>query len=236
MWWASLDDVHPALAGLLNPVERKRFEATSRADNRHRFLLGAAMSRLVLGEYLGLAPAAVVLQRRCPRCAGPHGKVSVAGEGATGVQLSVTHGGGLVGVAFCRGAEVGLDVEPTNEPVRVDELARRVLAATELAALECLPVAQRQRAFLRYWTRKEAVVKCVGMGMRTPLRRLELTAADQRAAIVAWPDQPAAARAIQLFDLDPAEAHQACLAVLSTAEVAVECRCASELLRRQRQQ
>ena len=43
-------------------------------------------------------------------------------------------------------------------------LACEVFTPTEIADLEVTPQAERSRAFLRGWTRKEAVMKATGLG------------------------------------------------------------------------
>ncbi|MEU9431859.1 4'-phosphopantetheinyl transferase superfamily protein [Streptomyces sp. NPDC048252] len=197
VWWARLEDARTGLRALLDPVERVRYESTVDPAGRGRFLVGCALSRLVLGELLGLPPADVPLRRVCPRCGGPHGKVHLAlpPDGPAGtpaaydhsVAFSVTHSGALVGVAVCRDGEVGLDVEESHVDMDVDSAARVALSDAELAALYARPTAERQPAFLRTWTRKEAVLKALGVGLGVPLRELEVSGPEQPPAVLAWP-------------------------------------------------
>ncbi|MGW0576022.1 4'-phosphopantetheinyl transferase family protein [Streptomyces sp. NPDC002920] len=185
--WARLGDAHDRLLNLLDPVERARHDATVSPAERGRFLVGVALSRVLLAERLGVPPAGVPLRRVCPHCGGPHGKPRLAVPSPYG--FSVTHSGELIGVALCEGAEVGLDVEDADAPLDVEAAARTALSAAELAALHSRPPAERRAAFLRTWTRKEAVLKALGVGLRVPLRELELTPPDQPPAVVSWPDQ-----------------------------------------------
>ncbi|MEV5899188.1 4'-phosphopantetheinyl transferase superfamily protein [Streptomyces sp. NPDC052127] len=217
VWWARLEDARTGLRALLDPVERVRYESTVDPAGRGRFLVGCALSRLVLGELLGLPPADVPLRRVCPRCGGPHGKVHLAlppdGPASTpagipadiasdtpagtpsaydrsvafSVAFSVTHSGALVGVAVCRGGEVGLDVEESHADMDVDSAARVALSDAELAALYARPTVERQPAFLRTWTRKEAVLKALGVGLGVPLRELEVSGPEHPPAVLAWP-------------------------------------------------
>ncbi|MFF4588646.1 4'-phosphopantetheinyl transferase family protein [Streptomyces sp. NPDC001388] len=215
--WARLSDAHAGLLPLLDPVERARHDALADPATRGRFLVGCALSRLLLGELLGLPPAAVPLRRVCPRCGGPHGKVRLDPPGRPAAyDFSVTHSGALVGVAVCRGAEVGLDVEEADAALDVGSAARVALSARESAALDSLPPAERERAFLRIWTRKEAVLKALGVGLRMPLRGLEVSAPDAPPAVLAWPDEsdrPAARPVPHLVDLVVDGVHPAAVAV-----------------------
>lgn len=238
--WARLGDAHEGLPRLLDPVERGRYDATVRPDDRARFLVGCALSRLLLGELLGLAPADVPLRRVCPRCGGPHGKVRLdIPDSPAPYDFSVTHSGSVVGVALCRGGRMGLDVEETGGPVDVDSAARAALSARELTALTALtalPPAGRQPAFLRVWTRKEAVLKALGLGLTVSPRELEVTAPGLPPAVLSWPGQPAVPPVSGLADLVVDGTHPAAVAVTGTTvragagRVRVEQRDASRLL------
>lgn len=67
---------------------------------------------------------------------------------------------------------VGVDVEALRD-VHVTELAGVTLTAAEQQVVLVMPEPRRTRAFLRCWTRKEAVLKAVGVGITTSLTALE---------------------------------------------------------------
>lgn len=163
VWWGRIAQVRDEFAADLDRVELERLSAYRRDDDKARFLLGCTIVRRVLANRLSLPPAKVRLDRTCPECGKPHGKVR-----ADGVELSVTHSGDLVGVAVSE-SPVGLDVEKVDPALDVDGLAGISLSDTELAAL---PHTDRARAFTTYWTRKEAVVKATGDGLRIDLRTI----------------------------------------------------------------
>ncbi|WP_234437027.1 4'-phosphopantetheinyl transferase family protein [Streptomyces maremycinicus] len=225
VWWARPKDARPELRALLDPVERARYESTVDPAGKERFLVGCALSRLVLGERLGLPPADVPLRRVCPRCGGPHGKVrlgaAVPPDGPVrtppAYDFSVTHSGALVGVALCRGGEVGLDVEDSHGVLDVDSAARVALSGPELAALYARPAAERQRAFLRTWTRKEAVLKALGVGLAAPLRELEVSDPDRPPTVLTWPARLTPHPSMRMADLTVDGTHPAAVAVAVAA-------------------
>ncbi|MFF3204067.1 4'-phosphopantetheinyl transferase family protein [Streptomyces sp. NPDC002962] len=233
VWWARLADAHPDLVGLLDPVERGRYEATADPGNRRRFLAGCAVSRVVLGELLGLRPADVPLRRVCPRCGGPHGKVTLdvpTGSVHADVRFSVSHSGDVIGFAVCRGADVGLDVED-GAGADVEKVAPRVLGETELAALHARPAAERPAAFLRYWTRKESVLKAIGVGLRVPLRRLEVSDPKLPPAVLSWPEEMDARQEVRMADTVVDTTHPASVSVTGTTEVTLVPHDTSAMLR-----
>jgi 4'-phosphopantetheinyl transferase len=162
VWWGRIGQVRDEFAADLDPVERQRLAAYLRDDDKARFLLGCTIVRRLLAARLSLPAASIRLDRSCPDCGKPHGKVR-----ADGAELSVTHSGELVGVAISD-RQVGLDVEKIDQGIDVDGLARVSLADVEIAALAAYD--DKARAFTTYWTRKEAVVKATGDGLRTDLR------------------------------------------------------------------
>ncbi|MER5430593.1 4'-phosphopantetheinyl transferase superfamily protein [Streptomyces sp. NPDC002588] len=219
--WARLGAAHEGLLPLLDAVERRRHDTIVDPATRDRFLLGCALSRLRLGERLDVPPADVPLRRECPHCGGPHGKPRLAVPSP--YAFSVTHSGGLVGVAVCRGAEVGLDLEEADAPLDVDAAARTALAAPELTALYARPSAGRQAAFLRVWTRKEAVLKALGVGLRVPLRELRVSAPEEPPAVLSWPRQLTARPGVGMADLLVDGTHPASVAVTGARGVDVTC-------------
>ncbi|MCZ0987133.1 4'-phosphopantetheinyl transferase superfamily protein [Streptomyces diastatochromogenes] len=88
------------------------------------------------------------------------------------ISLSRTAGWGVFAVGA--GTAIGVDAEALR-PVREALLSDTVLTAAERGHLRDVPEGTaRQCAFHRVWTRKEAVVKAVGVGLAgTDLGRLE---------------------------------------------------------------
>lgn len=71
---------------------------------------------------------------------------------------------------------VGVDAEAVRD-VHVEEIMANVLTCREGEAVRAAPAGLgRTRAFLRCWTRKEAVLKAVGIGLATDLTALETRA------------------------------------------------------------
>ncbi len=146
---------------------------------------------------------------------------TVAGGTVAGGALehSVAHSGDLVAVAVA-GNPVGVDVEqldgrshPLGGDGDPEALGRLVLSAAEQAALAAIPPPGRARAFLVAWTRKEAVTKATGDGMRAAFSEVVVAADAGPPRLVAWP-YPRDPRAVTLLDLDAAPGYVAALAVL----------------------
>lgn len=221
MWWAALQDVRPAHVKLLNETERGRRDRYLRDADRDRFTLGVAITRLAAGALLGLAPEAVPVTRACPDCDRPHGRPAIEG----GPDLSVSHSGDRVGVALAGSGPVGLDVEADNRRLETD------ISGHVLAPDEHLPAGMDQRtALLTYWTRKEAVLKATGDGLRAPLTGVHLSPPDQPPRLLAWDLHPDLVPRFTLHPLNPGPGHLACLALIDQPEAALQERPATALL------
>jgi 4'-phosphopantetheinyl transferase len=164
VWWARIDQARDEFTDDLDEVERGRLAAYRRDEDRARFLLGVTIVRRLLAARFSLPAANVRLDRACPECGKPHGKVR-----AEGVELSVTHSGELVGVAVANDP-VGLDVEQLDPDLDVDGVARLSLSPAEARELSRYDGIEKTRVFTQYWTRKEALVKATGDGLRVDLR------------------------------------------------------------------
>jgi 4'-phosphopantetheinyl transferase len=231
LWWARRQDASDRLAGLLDETERRRWAAYRRPEDRERFLVGCALAKAALARHTGRRPADVRFDRTCGQCGEPHGKPLIEGGG---IEHSVAHSGDLVALAVA-GAPVGVDVERLDERPRPlggdgdpEALARLVLSAAEQAALAAVPPAGRARAFLVAWTRKEAVTKATGDGLRATFSDVVVAADAGPPRLVSWP-YPRSPREVSLLDLDAAAGYVAALAVIGRCQ-AVRARDGSALL------
>ncbi len=159
------------LARLLSADEVARAERFLRARDRARFIVARATLRRLLGEGLGLPPAAVRFVY------GPYGKPAPAPEHASALQFSLAHSGDWALYAIARGRRVGVDIEGLAGARDELAIARRFFTAEEVGQLAELAGAARRRAFITLWTVKEAYAKALGgplvVGLRDATVRLD---------------------------------------------------------------
>ncbi len=157
--------VWDACFAVLAEGERARALRMRAGVARNEFVTGRATLRAVLGEMLAIKAREVEIRT------GLRGKPLV-----NGVQFSVTHARGLVGLAVCAEGQVGLDVEWVDRTCEAEEIAEMHFAAGErkvMAAAE-----DRVGEFFRIWTRKEAVVKALGEGLGLSLDGFDVAGSD----------------------------------------------------------
>jgi len=213
VWWAHPAAETPALVGLLDEVERGRYEAYRREADKRRFLTGRALIRGVAAAALDVAPGSVTLDSSCFDCGKPHGKPRIVGAS---LEVSISHSGDWVALAVTSGVPVGVDVEEVRG-ADVDGLAGICFSPAELTVFQGLPQDARQGAFFTYWARKEAVLKATGKGMSVAMSKLTLTGHDEAPRVVASSASEVEVVSAQMSDLDRGAEYRACVAVFADA-------------------
>jgi 4'-phosphopantetheinyl transferase len=176
VWRASLDQpsgVISALAALLSADERERMNRIHVDQVRNRYAAGRGILRVLLGRYVGVAPADLEFNY------GEHGKPFLAGSAPW---FNLSHSREVALFAFSSSAEVGVDVELADRSIDPLPIAHRFFSQAEVESLRSLPEELRARAFLTCWTRKEAFIKARGDGLSLPLSSFDVTLAPSEPA------------------------------------------------------
>jgi 4'-phosphopantetheinyl transferase len=142
-----------------------------------------------------------------------YGKPSLTPE-LGDITFNSSHSAGLALLAFCRGRQIGVDVERLRPDFDYQSIVGRYFSENEQAALNALPPVQRRWAFFAGWTRKEAYIKAHGKGLSLALDLFDVTISpDQAAKLLATRPNIAEADRWQLQHLAPSPGYLAALAV-----------------------
>ena len=213
VWWIASPVVPAGLEAVLDDRERLRHERLRRPADQLSYLAAHVLTRLALARYVGCDPAELQLGVRCRGCGSTdHGKPMLLHPEAD-VEFSLSHSGGRVAVAVARGASVGVDVEVIQPHRDYSDVAAHVLSSPERDELIALPGGDRPFAFVRYWARKEAVLKAVGLGLSLPPSDLTVTGPNEPARVLDWAGGPHGSGSLFLHDLDPGPGYAACVAL-----------------------
>lgn len=155
-------------ASFTTQQEQQEAARYAQAEDAARHLAGRALARRLLHAALGRQFTAEFART-------PYGKPFCP---ETSTDFSISHSGSIVWVALCNCAAVGIDVEKIRPLPDAAELTSQ-LHPQEREALLCLPPAALETAFYRCWTRKEAVLKAVGMGLSMPLQSFNVRTGPQ---------------------------------------------------------
>ena len=207
VWAADLDHLPEAsLRGALSADERDRAGRFHFERDRRRFVVARGLLRLLLGRYLDVDPAALAFGY------GPRGKPFL--DGFEEPRFNLSHSGGLALLAFASGRDVGVDIEQERPLPGSEDIALHYFSAWEAAELRRLRADEREAAFFRCWTRKEAFIKATGDGLSQPLDAFDVTLAPgEPARLLRVLGEHEAARRFWLEDLRPAPDFAGALAV-----------------------
>jgi 4'-phosphopantetheinyl transferase len=190
IWTMPTHAAEAALTELERVVGEDEQERASRFHFRHlrdSFVVTHGVLRCVLAGYLDLAPQEISF------AAGARGKPGVSDTSL--LQFNLTHSDAMAAIAVMTDCAVGIDLERLRPIADMEEIARRYFCAEEAAEILGLPADERDRAFFRCWTRKEAYIKAIGDGLSCPLDSFQVTIeadaqlvhiAGDRAAAAAW--------------------------------------------------
>ncbi len=162
--WFARAPAPPELAAQLSawqsPDERARQNRFQQHEDRQRFLIARGLLRVLAARHLGIPPAAVAFAY------GPFGKPHLAEKNSrTPWHFNVSHSGDLVVLAVSHTHEIGVDVERVRAGDDWDDVARTIFDSTQHAQWSRLPQPERTDTFLRAWTRREAALKALGLGL-----------------------------------------------------------------------
>jgi 4'-phosphopantetheinyl transferase len=167
VWAVRLDVDEAAILAakeLLSAGEVERANRFVVDKPRRNFVVSRAALRSILGGYLRQPPGEVAIVARA------NGKPQLhIGD----LAFNLSHSADLALVAVTRDCEVGVDVEAMRPIERLEELARRNFHPAEIAAIVAAQAADAPALFFQCWTRKEAVLKAMGDGLRGSLSEFD---------------------------------------------------------------
>jgi 4'-phosphopantetheinyl transferase len=82
------------------------------------------------------------------------------------IDFNISHAGEWVVCAFTRAARVGVDAVDINEFDDWRELSVTILVPLERSHVSTVKSARQQEIVAWYWSVKEAVLKCAGVGLQ----------------------------------------------------------------------
>lgn len=191
-------DIVQRLSRLLSPDERARADRFHFERDRRHFIVARGCLRIVLGDYLEIAPSKVEF------CYAGHGKPQLTST-ASKLKFNVAHSCSFALYAITLIGEVGVDLEHIRTDFPGDDIAKRFFSDTEVACLSRLPAHARHEAFFNCWTRKEAFLKAKGTGLSAPLDQFDVTLAPEEPAAILrtrWDETEAARWSLITISVD----------------------------------
>jgi 4'-phosphopantetheinyl transferase len=211
--WSFMGLSEPSAGDLmiLDEQERKRTARFYFAPDKVRYSSCHANMRRILGSYLRRPPESLVYRE----AEGGKPELDLTASELP-LRFNLSHSKSIALLAVNLGSEVGVDVEDIR-PIERD-VAARFFSPAEIASMAPLDGEAWFDAFYRCWTRKEAILKVQGVGLRIPLDSFDVSVlAEEPAALLAVRPRSKLSAHWHLHNLEPAEGSMAALAAASSA-------------------
>ncbi len=173
---AQLDDC----LGLLSPGEQERAGNYRFDPDRRRFTGSRLLVRHVFAHYLHCEPRELSFESN------QWGKPVLGARFASPLFFSLSRSDDLALLAVSSAGELGVDVEKRDEARAAELIAKRQFSMPEQEFVA--RAADRTSAFFEIWTRKEAYVKGLGVGLSHPLGKFSVAPEDGAATtkVIDW--------------------------------------------------
>ena len=158
------------LSGLLSDDERVRTDTFRFEADRKRFIMRRGLLRRIIGETLDTDPARIRFATTAV------GKPFIAFPENSGLWFNLSHSGDQIAYAFSGHAETGIDIERIRTVEGIDRLARNYFSAEEYALVVNLPAWEKNKAFIKLWCIKEALIKASGWSLEHGLLASDVAA------------------------------------------------------------
>jgi 4'-phosphopantetheinyl transferase len=161
VWVADLERISrmSELAETLSRAEKEKAARFHFERDRIGFIAGRGLLRSILSCYTNTPAASLHFEYE------PNGKPYLAELSQPGkLNFNLSHSGGLALYAVTQNRALGIDLEKVHSFSDMDEVAARCFLPEEQSTLRSLRPPQKEENFFRYWTRKEAQLKCSGSG------------------------------------------------------------------------
>ena len=167
--WRIRADEHNVVAVWRNLSQAEQERATRFRSHgaQAEFIVSRGALRSIISNYLGVVPQAIEFAQ------GQYGKPELAPAHGSTLRFNVSHAHSLILTAVSL-KEVGIDVEFIRPEMSLRDFGTRVFSCRETAFLAKLPPGERPRQLFQCWTRKEACVKALGLGLSDSISQIRI--------------------------------------------------------------
>lgn len=152
---------------LLSEYEKERASKFRFNNDRNRFLWGRIKLRRLLSAYLDEKPANIDFNFT------PDGKPTLKKKAHQKIHFNISHSGDFIIFGISR-SPIGVDIEDINGRVDINRVSRRYFSQEEKKMVETVSKENKKNTFFEIWTKKEAVIKGIGLGLGVALKNFSV--------------------------------------------------------------
>lgn len=171
LWKISFNDFSDDEKFFKNILSSEEIERAARFHfviDSIRYKVTKAVTKIILGKILSKEPQAIKFEFNA------HGKPFLK-DNKDGIQFNASHSGELGLLAITDIGPLGVDIERYRKNMLTEKFARRFFSLSEVKSFLALPQSQKEAGFFNCWTRKEAFIKALGLGLAMPLKDFTVT-------------------------------------------------------------
>lgn len=175
VWFTLVDEIQEEellseYRSILSTEELKKLERFRFTKHQKRFIVGRALVRTVIADFIGIKPEIVKFKTN------GFGQPSLdLTNGQPQLKFSLSYTEGLVAVAIIVEQDIGIDIEKTDVEINFLDIALNYFSPIEAKDLLKLPEEHARPRFFQYWTLKESYLKAKGTGLTSALNEFSFT-------------------------------------------------------------
>ncbi len=158
-----------SLANLLTLDEKNRAKRYRFQRDTFQYIFQSAVLRLLLADFLNCNPLQIDIRKR------NDGKPFLEDNGKLNIHFNISHSGEFTVFAFNQFNEIGIDIEKIENIPDIIEIVDRYFTNREKLSIHSCTINERLTLFYKFWTRKEAVLKALGVGLLKPLDSVDVS-------------------------------------------------------------
>ena len=159
------DSIALALMEYLSPDELKRAEKFQFQADKINYISCRALLRNTISSHLNCSPKDLTISFS------KYEKPYIHGNS---LLFSISHSKGMFAIAFSNRGEPGLDIELIKHNFKFEPIIKSYFTPEEQKHILSKPHDDALLTFYLYWTRKEAFLKSIGIGITENLNKIEV--------------------------------------------------------------
>lgn len=162
------------LIKILSKDEYDRAISFKSMADKSTYLISHILLRMLISRYINVRPSEIAFINN------KYGKPSIKNSNDLCFNLSHTYGKTVIAFSRC---EVGIDIEYTKNFPDIEEMAEICFSKNERKLLENLDNGKKLKQFFTFWTRKEALLKAIGIGILDDLKEIDVSNLHQLVSV-----------------------------------------------------
>lgn len=152
--------------GLLCEQERNRVNEFYFETSKLRFIVSRGMLRILLSYYTNISSSNIDF------CTNKYGKLFL--KNYPELQFNMSYSNKIICYAFTLFHPLGVDVEWKNPDFDISTVIEFVLTPTEQKFFMGANLEEKSSIFYEIWSKKEALVKAIGVGLSYPIHTIDV--------------------------------------------------------------